>query len=690
MAIQNWEHHLLLLAREVQPGSVHLLPKAIEDLQLLSRAYSYCDFVTAQHSRTFFLATCFLPSAKRKAIRALYAFCRTSDDLIDCPHDDGDETWDTWRRNALLTVPPSQDLLSVAWADTRRRYPIPLRYIEQFLEGVSRDKCQKAYATFDELAGYAYRVASTVGLMSMHIIGFSSDEAIPYAIKLGVALQMTNILRDVQEDFSAGRIYLPLEELEAFHLSEANLEAGQVDENWRNFMRYQIARNRHLYHEAYPGIRLLNKDGRFAVAAAADLYQEILSDIEAHDYDVFHRRCPPGRCPEATAITLNPRCELRMREFDFIIVGGGVSGLSLAYHLKHSPFSHSSILIVDAGKDAKSDHALSFWSSGPSPFDSVIFHSWQRLRIRADNFDSTFQTGRFRYDTIRLADYRSFIRQDLSSSPGIEFLEGWVAEVKEDAPCPNVEVNGETYFSQWVFDSRFSCSSFHPDPSLYTSLQQHFRGWQIETDVSKFDPEVATLFDFRVDQKNELRFFYLLPFSDRRALVECVLLSNDNYDVALGNYIEHMLGIHDYRILAKEGGVTPLTSYLFPRRVGSRVMSIGIAGGRVKPSSGYAFTRIQHDSLAIVNSLTKTGSPFRVRENPVFYRYCDATLLQIMSRRGSSIKPIFTPLFKKNPIERVLRFLDETNPTAENLALMASLPLPLFWKGLVQAAIKSF
>jgi len=140
------------------------------------------------------------------------------------------------------------------------------------------------------LTEYAYGVASTVGLMSMRIVGYRSAAAIPYAIKLGVALQLTNILRDVGEDWRAGRVYLPVEELAAFSLAEADLSRGQVDDRWRAFMRFQIERNRRLYAEAWPGIELLNKDGRFAIAAAGELYRRILDDIEAHDYDVFTRR----------------------------------------------------------------------------------------------------------------------------------------------------------------------------------------------------------------------------------------------------------------------------------------------------------------------------------------------------------------------------------------------------------------
>jgi 15-cis-phytoene synthase len=124
----------------------------------------------------------------------------------------------------------------------------------------------------------------------MHIIGFAGEQAIPYAIELGVALQITNILRDIGEDWGAGRVYLPMDELTAYGLTEADLDRRQMDDRWCAFMHFQIERNRRLYAEARPGIALLNRDGRFAVGAASELYSAILNDIEENDYDVFSHR----------------------------------------------------------------------------------------------------------------------------------------------------------------------------------------------------------------------------------------------------------------------------------------------------------------------------------------------------------------------------------------------------------------
>jgi phytoene synthase len=182
------------------------------------------------------------------------------------------------------------DLVAAAWADTLTRYHIPRHYAQQLIDGVARDLSQSRYQTFDELATYCYSVASTVGLMSMCIVGFTSHEAVPYAIKLGVALQMTNILRDVGEDYRNGRLYLPREELAFYGIHEVDIAEGRVTDHWRQFMKFQIERTRQLYKESWAGVQMLEREGQLAVGAASVFYQGILDDIEQHDYDVFRRR----------------------------------------------------------------------------------------------------------------------------------------------------------------------------------------------------------------------------------------------------------------------------------------------------------------------------------------------------------------------------------------------------------------
>ncbi|UCG25025.1 MAG: squalene/phytoene synthase family protein [Chloroflexota bacterium] len=289
-----WENRLLNLANEAWQSITPVRRPPEVDAALLERAYRHSASLTALHSRSFYMASALLETPARRAIRALYAFCRTADDIVDESGANAAALLHSWRERAFKSHPSESDLVALAWADTRARHQVPKRYAEQLLDGVAHDLNQVRYRTFDELATYCYGVASTVGLMSMHIIGYESQRAIRYAVKLGVALQLTNILRDVAEDWRRDRLYLPQEELEAFGLEEHDLAAGRVDDRWREFMRFQIARARTIYDEAWPGIRLLAPKGRLAVSAAAVFYRAILDDIEAHDYDVFTRRAYVG------------------------------------------------------------------------------------------------------------------------------------------------------------------------------------------------------------------------------------------------------------------------------------------------------------------------------------------------------------------------------------------------------------
>jgi phytoene synthase len=288
----HWERNLINLAGNIpHPSSRPVFSYWAGDASL-EKAYALCSKVAAHHSKSFYMASGLLPEEKRSAARALYAFCRTVDDIVDEGSIVGREAeLDYWRGVAQGTLHPrADDLVAQAWADTRSRYHIPARYALQLIDGVARDVNQTRYKNFDDLATYCYGVASTVGLMSMYIVGFKSNEALPYAIKLGVALQLTNILRDVGEDYRNGRIYLPKDELKLFGVSQSDLARGVIDDKWRAFMKFQIQRTRELYAESEKGIKFLERDGQLAIGAASTFYQGILDAIEANDYDVFSKR----------------------------------------------------------------------------------------------------------------------------------------------------------------------------------------------------------------------------------------------------------------------------------------------------------------------------------------------------------------------------------------------------------------
>lgn len=299
----NWENQLLALAGNIPHPHTRPFFSYWAGDATLQVAYKQAEKITAEHSKSFYFASALLPEEKRSAVRALYAFCRTVDDIVDESTDDQRESrLDYWRGMIEHASFLDGDLVAAAWADTLARYHIPRHYALQLIDGVNRDLTQTRYQTFEELATYCYGVASTVGLMSMYIVGFKSSDAVPYAIKLGVALQMTNILRDIGEDYQNGRLYLPREEL-AFHgIREQDIAEGRITDNWRQFMKFQIERTRHLYEDSWAGVKLLEREGQLAIGAASVFYQGILDEIEKNDYDVFTRRASLSAMGKASKI----------------------------------------------------------------------------------------------------------------------------------------------------------------------------------------------------------------------------------------------------------------------------------------------------------------------------------------------------------------------------------------------------
>lgn len=263
----------------------------------LDAAYALACEITRDNSKSFYLSTCLLPRPKRRALQALYAFLRTTDNIVD----DGGSgatlaALESWRIRSRRAVADQDHPVLLVWADTRARFGVPQSLAEELIDGVAMDLTIARYDTFAALERYCYCVASTVGLMSLHIVGGVDGrantiaKAASYAAQLGLAMQLTNILRDVGEDARLGRIYLPQDDLRRAGYGEDELLAGTITPSFRALLNEQIARADALYDASLPGIALLHPDSRFAVASAAAIYRGILPKIVANDYDVFSRR----------------------------------------------------------------------------------------------------------------------------------------------------------------------------------------------------------------------------------------------------------------------------------------------------------------------------------------------------------------------------------------------------------------
>ena len=259
----------------------------------LRAAYATCREITSVASKTFYLASLFLNPERRRAVWAVYAVCRTADDIVDrtAPPAERLAAIDALERKLLDALSgAASEPIFLAYADSAAKFDIPLDPALALLRGARMDVTVRRYATYEELCEYCYLVASTVGLLVSPILGCTSPDALGYGIILGRAMQLTNILRDVGEDALMGRIYLPSEDLQRFGYPEQAVFDGTVDEAFVEMMRFQIDRVRALYAEAEPGIALLAPESRYTVKLALSLYSRILRAIELNRYDVFTKR----------------------------------------------------------------------------------------------------------------------------------------------------------------------------------------------------------------------------------------------------------------------------------------------------------------------------------------------------------------------------------------------------------------
>lgn len=276
-------------------------------LTSVEQAYEECRQITAHYAKTFYLATLVTSLEKRRAVWAIYAWCRRTDELVDGPQAGKTTlaTLDTWEKRLEETFAGRpQDACDLAlWAATEQ-FPLEIQPFRDMIEGHRMDLRANRYPTFQELELYCYRVAGTVGLMSTAIMGLEQPglDVKEEAVALGIANQLTNILRDVGEDQRRGRIYLPLEELTAFSYTLEDLERGVIDNRWRRFMQFQIARARTYFGRAEQGVAGLSGDARWPVWTALILYRRILDAIEQNDYDVFNRRAYVGTLGKLVAL----------------------------------------------------------------------------------------------------------------------------------------------------------------------------------------------------------------------------------------------------------------------------------------------------------------------------------------------------------------------------------------------------
>jgi len=255
-----------------------------------------CKNIMKEYAKSFYFANKLLPKIKREAAYSIYGFCRYADNIVDNPRNRTIEEV----KNEILCL---KNELILAYKYKESEHPIlssfiyyaeyfkiPIDYPLDLLDGVLMDTEIKGFVTFEELYVYCYKVASVVGLMMCYILGFKTNEALIYAEKMGIAMQLTNILRDIKEDKNKDRIYIPIEDLNRFKVTKEQIIKEDFDINIQNLIQYYTDKAQEYYNESYTGINLLDKNARFSIFAAGRIYSEILIKIKNNQYNPFLER----------------------------------------------------------------------------------------------------------------------------------------------------------------------------------------------------------------------------------------------------------------------------------------------------------------------------------------------------------------------------------------------------------------
>ncbi|GAA4276589.1 lycopene cyclase family protein [Aquimarina mytili] len=365
----------------------------------------------------------------------------------------------------------------------------------------------------------------------------------------------------------------------------------------------------------------------------------------------------------------------------------GASGLMLAYQMVlDSFFDQKQILLIDKEVKNQNDRTWCFWEEDNGAWDHIVTKKWNHIYFGSDDFSKQIKITPYQYKMIKGEDFYELLLRVLKEKTNITIAHESVVSLKDEGDIAQVKTSQGVYFGDKVFNS-IIFSSAYKDQSKFPVLNQHFVGWFVKTNQNFFDTDVATFMDFKVAQKGNTRFMYVLPISATEALFEYTLFSEEmlveqEYEDEIIKYLKAK-GITEYTITEKEKGCIPMTCYEFRKNSSKNVLYMGTAGGWTKPSTGYTFQISNQKVKKLVQYLKKNQDLSRFEKRTKFWYY-DLLFLDVLYKDNGLGSTLFSRLFKKNDSTKILKFLDEKTTVLEDLKITTSLPkkpfLSALWK----------
>ena len=379
-------------------------------------------------------------------------------------------------------------------------------------------------------------------------------------------------------------------------------------------------------------------------------------------------------------------------DYDYIICGGGASGLSIAEKLSSdSFFQNKKILIIDPDSPKNSnDRTWCFWEKKTNKRRDSVFYSWDKVLFKSDQFEKSISLNPLSYKMLKSKNFYEQTNTSIRLNSNISFLKETVVSVNDLTTHCEVKTSKKTYTSLKVFNSILDWNTLK-NSTRYPLLIQHFEGWFIKTKKDFFNQNEATFMDFSIEQNSSTKFMYILPFSKKEALIEYTLFSKHlldkkSYEKFLMQYL-NSIGINDYDIVSKESGKIPMTGYPFYKKNSKNILYIGSAGGWSKPSTGYTFKNIERKTNLLVDFMKKNES-FKTFYKNSRFRYYDIIFLDVLFQNNHMGKKLFTQMFQNNKAKTIFKFLDEKSTILEEIKIMASFSIGIFLKTIFKRLLK--
>ena len=357
----------------------------------------------------------------------------------------------------------------------------------------------------------------------------------------------------------------------------------------------------------------------------------------------------------------------------YVIIGGGLAGLQLARQLSRDVFFKGKKIAIIDSDFSMPVKTWCYWEKGKGQWDYLLTKSWNKGKFISSEENIDLQLSPYTYKMIKAKDYHQKLQDEIEESGDIEFITDEIQKI--DPVTMKAKGQKKSYGATHFFDSRVDPS--YLESKKHTTIFQHFKGWEVETEKPVFTPDSFTMMDYRIKYPDATAFTYILPFTEKKALVEYTFFSpflteDKVYDEMLQQYFEKILKTKDFQIKSTETGVIPMTDFPFDKANTEQITKIGTGGGWVKPSTGYSFKNTEKRIGKIIENIKSGKLPGENLINNKFRKY-DSIFLDVLAQNNQKGEEIFTKFYKKNSPQDIFRYLDEETSVSEDLKIMLSL-----------------